>query len=121
MNTAFWRHATSAAIRCKLFRLVAVESRIYRQHAKEGYRKGEAMIQEDNKDQKCMSCGAVMFGNVQIDAAGQLAANTMMLSKLHLDEFGIYFKCPECGAKNCVQMEASASEAPQLKFSHVRP
>ena len=75
----------------------------------------------ESEDQKCMGCGAVMFGNVQVDAAGHMAADTLMLSKLHLGDTEIYFKCPQCGAKNVVELATSASEVPQLKFSHVRP
>jgi predicted nucleic-acid-binding Zn-ribbon protein len=117
----FLRHSTRTCIRCKLFGFASVELRGYGQRAREGNRKGVAMTEEDNKAQKCLSCGAVMFGNVQVDAAGHVAADTLMLSKLHLDESEIYFKCPQCGAKNVVEMETSASEVPQLKFSHVMP
>ncbi len=79
------------------------------------------MAREDNPDQPCMNCGAVMFPKARIDAAGHMAVNT--LTQVELQQVGgdLYFKCPTCGAKNCVEQDTGSEGIPQLRFTHVKP
>ena len=74
----------------------------------------------DKKDQPCLNCGAVMFSNALLDAAGHMAVNT--LTQIELQEVGddLYFKCPKCRAKNCVELETGSSGLPLLRFTHVK-
>ena len=78
------------------------------------------MAFNDKKDQPCLNCGAVMFSNAQLDAAGHMAVNT--LTQIELQEVGddLYFKCPKCSAKNCVELETGSSGLPLLRFTHVK-
>jgi predicted nucleic-acid-binding Zn-ribbon protein len=78
------------------------------------------MANDDNKDQPCMKCGAVLFSNARLDAAGHIAVNTLTQIELQQVEDDLYFKCPRCGAKNCVELETAPNGLPQLRFTHVK-
>ena len=78
------------------------------------------MANEGNEDQPCLKCGAVLFRQARLDAAGHMAVNTLTQIELQQVEDELYFKCPRCGAKNCVELETAPSGLPQLRFTHVK-
>lgn len=79
------------------------------------------MAINENKDQPCMNCGAVMFSNARLDAAGHMSVNTLTQIELQDVEGELYFKCQKCGAKNCVELETGSNGLPRITFTHVKP
>ena len=75
---------------------------------------------DNNKDQLCLNCGAVLFRNARLDAAGHMSVNTLTQIELQEVEEEMYFKCQKCGAKNCVELVTSANGLPQLRFTHIK-
>jgi predicted nucleic-acid-binding Zn-ribbon protein len=79
------------------------------------------MTNEDNIDQECMKCGAVMFKNVRRDLGGCVSINTVTQAQLHQEQDDLYFKCPKCEAKNYVEMETNPAGLPELRFTQAKP
>ena len=70
-------------------------------------------------DQRCLTCGAVMFPNVA-DAEGNVAMNTATHAELQDDGEDLYFACPACRAKNVVEVETGPKGLPVLKVIRVK-
>ena len=79
------------------------------------------MLNDDNEDQPCLNCGAVMFKNARLDPAGHMSVNTLTQIELQKVDDEMYFKCPKCGAKNFVELETGSTGLPQLRFTHAKP
>ena len=79
------------------------------------------MDADNNKDQPCLNCGAVLLSNARLDAAGHIALNTLSQIELQEVEDEHYFKCQKCGAKNCVELETGPNGLPQLRITHLKP
>ena len=79
------------------------------------------MTNEDRVDQECLLCSAVMFKKVRLDPVGHMSINTVTQAQLFQEEDELYFKCPNCGAKNYVDMETNTAGLPQLRFTHAVP
>ena len=79
------------------------------------------MFTDGNKDQPCMSCGAVLFSNARLNGSGHISVNTLTQIQLQQVDDDLYFKCQKCDAKNFVELETGSNGLPQLKLTHVEP
>ena len=78
------------------------------------------MFPNGKKHQPCLNCGAVLLSNA-LDEAGHMSVNTLTRFEFKEEADDLYFKCPKCGARNCVQLVTGPDGLPRVTISHLRP